>query len=224
MPAMMLQRPCLRRFLIVPTLQRHQDGVDPLPGGVLFFACPKKRTKRKGSPAAETTPADGLRNRRGKNSLRSDSLPLFPGSAPRRPAQRQRAVFLPRKPVLPRTVLLAGPAFLFAAGISEGDRSHAPAWERGPDAPASSEWRGMGPGLWEVSRPNRENRKRPTVLNETGRWSVRGGVSTLERGNDQKEKTRLAGGQSCTARGEPSSGFLLLPVQESNGHLSMPPT
>ena len=57
MPAMMLQRPCLRRFLIVPTLQRHQDGLDPSPGGVLFFACPKKRTKRKGRPAAETTPA-----------------------------------------------------------------------------------------------------------------------------------------------------------------------
>ncbi len=90
------------------TLQRHQDGVDPSPGGVLFFACPKKRTKRKGSPAAETTPVDGLRNRRGKNSLRSDSLPLFPGSAPRRPAQRQRAVVLPRKPILPRTVRPGG--------------------------------------------------------------------------------------------------------------------
>ena len=89
-------------------LQRHQDGVDPSPGGVLFFACPKKRTKRKGSPAAETTPIDGLRNRRGKNSLRSDSLPLFPGSAPRRPAQRQRAVVLPRKPILPRTVRPGG--------------------------------------------------------------------------------------------------------------------
>ena len=107
MPAMMLQRPCLMRIFIVPTLQRgngvvtlqrHQDGITPSPGGVLFFACPKKRTKRKGSPAAETTPVDGLRNRRGKNSLRSDSLPLFPGSAPRRPAQRQRAVFFPGNP------------------------------------------------------------------------------------------------------------------------------
>ena len=74
------------------------------------------------------------------------------------------------------------------------------------------------------SRPTGENRKRPTVLNETGRWSVRGSVPTLERGNDQKEKTRLAGGQSCTARGEPSSGFLLLPVRlRSNGHPN-PPT
>ena len=80
------------RAFYVRTFQRHQNGVDPSPGGVLFFACPKKRTKRKGSPAAETTPVDGLRNRRGKNSLRSNSLPLFPGSAPRRPAQRQRAV------------------------------------------------------------------------------------------------------------------------------------
>ena len=86
------------RAFYVRTFQRHQNGVDPSPGGVLFFACPKKRTKRKGSPAAETTPVDGLRNRRGKNSLRSNSLPLFPGSAPRRPAQRQRAVCFPGDP------------------------------------------------------------------------------------------------------------------------------
>ena len=83
------------------TLQPHQNAIDPLPGGVLFFACPKKRTKRKGSPAAETTPVAGLRNRRGKNSLRSNSLPLVPGSAPRRPAQRQRAVFFPGNPPCP---------------------------------------------------------------------------------------------------------------------------
>ena len=130
MPAMMLQRPCLRRIFIVPTLQRgngvvtlqrHPDGLVPSPGGVLFFACPKKRTKRKGSPAAETTPVGGLRNRRGKNSLRSNSLPLFPGSAPRRPAQRQRAVVLPRKSILPRTVSLAGPAFHLMTGNLEGD-------------------------------------------------------------------------------------------------------
>jgi len=38
----------------------------------------KKRTKRKGSHAAETTPVAKARNRRGKNSLRSDSLPLHP--------------------------------------------------------------------------------------------------------------------------------------------------
>ena len=114
------------------TLQPHQNAIDPLPGGVLFFACPKKRTKRKGSPAAETTPVDGLRNRRGKNSLRSNSLPLFPGSAPRRPAQRQRAVFFPRNTPCPAPPSLAGPAFLFATGDSEGDRSHAPAWERRP--------------------------------------------------------------------------------------------
>ena len=149
MPAMMLQRTCIRRILIVPTLQRgndvltlqrHPDGIAPSPGGVLFFACPKKRTKRKGSPAAETTPADGLRNRRGKNSLRSNSLPLFSGPAPRRPAQRQRAVFLPRKSFIPQSVLLAGPALRLVAGHSEGDRSHAPAWERYLDAPALSGW------------------------------------------------------------------------------------
>ena len=136
MTAMVLQRPCHRRIFIVPTLQRgngvvtlqrHPDGIDPSPGGVLFFACPKKRTRRvvcatplrKGSPAAETTPVDELRNRRGKNSLRSNSLPLFPGSAPRRPAQRQRAVVLPRKSILPRTVSLAGPAFHLMTGNSE---------------------------------------------------------------------------------------------------------
>ena len=95
-----------------PAWERHPDAPaspnrqHPSPGGVLFFACPKKRTRRvvcatplrKGSPAAETTPVAGLRNRRGKNSLRSDSLPLSPGSAPRRPAQRQRAVFVPGDP------------------------------------------------------------------------------------------------------------------------------
>ena len=95
-----------------PAWERHPDAPaspnrqHPSPGGVLFFACPKKRTRRvvcatplrKGSPAAETTPVDGPRNRRGKNSLRSNSLPLFPGSAPRRPAQRQRAVFFPGNP------------------------------------------------------------------------------------------------------------------------------
>ena len=130
MPAMVLQRPCLMRIFIVPNLQRGNIDQDapaspgwhrPSPGGVLFFACPKKRTKRKGSPAAETTPVDGLRNRRGKNSLRSNSLPLFPGSAPRRPAQRQRAVVLPRKSILPRTVSLAGPAFHLMTGNLEGD-------------------------------------------------------------------------------------------------------
>ena len=113
--------PTLQRGNGVVTLQRHPDGLVPSPGGVLFFACPKKRTKRKGSPAAETTPVDGLRNRRGKNSLRSDSLPLFPGSAPRRPAQRQRAVVLPRKPVMPRTALPAGPVFHLITGHSKGD-------------------------------------------------------------------------------------------------------
>ena len=95
-----------------PAWERHPDAPaspnrqHPSPGGVLFFACPKKRTRRvvcatplrKGSPAAETTPVDGLRNRRGKNSLRSDSLPLVPGSAPRHPAQRQRAVCFPGDP------------------------------------------------------------------------------------------------------------------------------
>ena len=101
--------PTLQRGNVMLTLQRHPDGLVPSPGGVLFFACPKKRTRRvvcatplrKGSPAAETTPVDGLRNRRGKNSLRSDSLPLSPGSAPRRPAQRQRAVFFPGNPSCP---------------------------------------------------------------------------------------------------------------------------
>ena len=49
---------------------------------------------RKGSPAAETAPFVGVRNRRGKNSLRSNSLPLHPvphpaarlsGKGPHRP-------------------------------------------------------------------------------------------------------------------------------------------
>ena len=136
-PSLRLSRtmivPTLQRGNAIWTLQRRPDGIAPSPGGVLFFACPKKRTRRvvcatplrKGSPAAETTPVDGVRNRRGKNSLRSDSLPLVPGSAPRRPAQRQRAVVLPRKPVLPRTVLPAGPASHLATGSLEATPSRA---------------------------------------------------------------------------------------------------
>ncbi len=49
-----------------------------LPAGGAFFSCPKKRNKRKGSPVAETTPFAKVRNRRGNNSLRSNSLPLHP--------------------------------------------------------------------------------------------------------------------------------------------------
>jgi hypothetical protein len=52
--------------------------LSPCGRGILFFACPKKRIKRKGSPVAETTPFAKVRNRRGKNSLRSNSLPLHP--------------------------------------------------------------------------------------------------------------------------------------------------
>ena len=132
--------------MIVPTLQRGNAAPDapaspnrqhPLPGGVLFFACPKKRTKRKGSPAAETTPVDGLRNRRGKNSLRSNSLPLSPGSAPRRPAQRQRAVFVPGDPSCPEPPSRRGQPSTSRRSILREivptrDRSHAPAWERRP--------------------------------------------------------------------------------------------
>lgn len=43
-----------------------------------FFVCPKKRNQRKGSHATETAPTVKARNRRGKNSLRSNSLPLHP--------------------------------------------------------------------------------------------------------------------------------------------------
>jgi len=51
-----------------------------------FLCVPKEKKRRvvcatplrKGSPAAETTPFVEVWNRRGKNSLRSDSLPLHP--------------------------------------------------------------------------------------------------------------------------------------------------
>jgi len=42
----------------------------------------KKVTKENGSPAALTTPVVALRNRRGENSLRSNSSPLFPVAEP----------------------------------------------------------------------------------------------------------------------------------------------
>ena len=102
-------------------LQRHQDGSDPSPGGVLFFACPKKRTKRKGSPAAETTPVDGLRNRRGKNSLRSNSLPLFPVPHPAARLSAKGLLFFPGNPPYPELSALAGPAFHLMTGNLEGD-------------------------------------------------------------------------------------------------------
>ncbi len=60
--------------------------LSPCGRGILFFACPKKRNKRKGSPAAETAPFAKVRNRRGNNSLRSNSLPLHP--VPRLAARR----------------------------------------------------------------------------------------------------------------------------------------
>lgn len=195
MPAMMLQRPCLMRIFIVPTLQRgngvvtlqrHQDGIAPSPGGVLFFACPKKRTKRKGSPAAETTPVDGLRNRRGKNSLRSDSLPLFPCSAPRRPAQRQRAVFHPRKPILPRITLSAGPAPHLTAGNSEGIVA---TLERGNDHTLPRH-RVDGEGDLGCGRiaANRGESEAAHGVERNGTLERPGGAPTLERGNDQNPR------------------------------------
>ena len=205
MPAMMLQRPCLMRIFIVPNLQRGNIDQDapaspgwhrPSPGGVLFFACPKKRTKRKGSPAAETTPVDGLRNRRGKNSLRSDSLPLSPGSAPRRPAQRQRAVFFPGNPSCPASSSRRGQRRTSLPGIQRGSL---PRWSVGTIT------RSRVTGLTEKgisvageSRPTGENRKRPTVLNETGRWSVRGALPRWSEG---------------TIRTPASTGFLSLPFR-----------
>ena len=94
----------------------------------------------------------------------------------------------PNHPPGGASVLRRGGGILRA--IVEGDRSHAPAWERGRDAPASSRQRRKGLRAVEVSRPTGENLKRPTVLKETGRRSVRGGVPTLERGNDQKKNNR----------------------------------
>ena len=195
MPAMMLQRPCLMRIFIVPNLQRGNIDQDapaspgwhrPSPGGVLFFACPKKRTKRKGSPAAETTPVDGLRNRRGKNSLRSDSLPLFPCSAPRRPAQRQRAVFLPRRPVMHRTVLSAGPAPHLTAGNSEGIVA---TLERGNDHTLPRH-RVDGEGDLGCGRiaANRGESEAAHGVERNGTLERPGGAPTLERGNDQNPR------------------------------------
>ncbi len=91
------RRPLGRLFLFphLPSITRSfSDSVcisdvhvgNPCRLPILFFACPKKRTKRKGSHATETTPVAKARNRRGKQrvdgsnrrSLRSDSLPLHP--------------------------------------------------------------------------------------------------------------------------------------------------
>lgn len=178
--------PTLQRGNVVRTLQRHQNGLAPSPGGVLFFACPKKRTKRKGSPAAETAPADGVRNRRGKNSLRSNSLPLFPCSAPRRPAQRQRAVFHPRKPILPRITLSAGPAPHLTAGNSEGIVA---TLERGNDHTLPRH-RVDGEGDLGCGRiaANRGESEAAHGVERNGTLERPGGAPTLERGNDQNPR------------------------------------
>jgi len=42
----------------------------------------QKKEPKKDSRVAETTPVVEMRNRRGKNSLRSNSLPLFPALHP----------------------------------------------------------------------------------------------------------------------------------------------
>ncbi len=62
----------------VSAFTKEQDQA--IPAGFPFFSlrAQRKRTKRKGSQATETTPVTKARNRRGKNSLRSDSLPLHP--------------------------------------------------------------------------------------------------------------------------------------------------
>ena len=75
--------------VITTSFRINPNRSSPCGRGILFFACPKKRTKRKGSCVAETTPFDDLWNRRGKNSLRSNSLPLFSDFRARRTAQRR---------------------------------------------------------------------------------------------------------------------------------------
>ncbi len=65
-------------FSCLPIISNTTTTGNPCGLPILFFLCPKKRTKRKGSQAAETTPFGKVRNRRGKNSRRSDRLPLHP--------------------------------------------------------------------------------------------------------------------------------------------------
>ena len=59
MPALMLQRPCLRGFLSVPTLQRgnadrklqrHREWHRPLAGWRSFLCLPKEKNQKKGQP------------------------------------------------------------------------------------------------------------------------------------------------------------------------------
>ena len=51
---------------------------------------------------------------------------------------------------------------------------------------------------WQRLGQPRIHRKHLVALNKTGRWSVRVGVPTLERGNDQN--TRPVGGSICCTR------------------------
>ncbi len=82
-----------------------------IPAGFPFFSlrAQRKRTKRKGSQAAETTPFVKAWNRRGKNSLRSNSSPLPP--APDLAARLSgNGANRPRTPLSPSKKSLAGRA------------------------------------------------------------------------------------------------------------------
>ena len=104
-PSLRLSRtmivPTLQRGNAIWTLQRHQIGISPSSGGVLFFACPKKRTKRKGSPAAETTPVAGLRTGGAKTRCAQTVCPFFPVPHPAARLSAKGLFFVPENPSCP---------------------------------------------------------------------------------------------------------------------------
>ena len=164
------------------------------PCRVAFFSLPaqRKEPKERAALPLRRPRSTGCGTGGAKTRCAQTVCPFFPVP---HPAARLSAKGLfsspetspaPNHPPGGASVLRRGGGILRA--IVEGDRSHAPAWERGRDAPASSRQRRKGLRAVEVSRPTGENLKRPTVLSETGRRSVRGGVPTLERGNDQNDR------------------------------------
>jgi hypothetical protein len=91
-----------------------------LPAGAAFFSlrAQRKRIKRKGSPAAETAPVAEPRNRRGKNSLRSNSLPLHPVPHPTARLSG-KGPYRPRTHLFLHPDLLPGQAFVHFGQLSQ---------------------------------------------------------------------------------------------------------
>ena len=65
-------------YLPAPSFQIQRQQAIPAGFPFFFLRAQRKEPKKRAAKAAEKTPSVKVRNRRGKNSLRSNSLPLHP--------------------------------------------------------------------------------------------------------------------------------------------------